>query len=65
MSREQIQTSLIELFNNPLKDGEKRKIVYWEDRDEASLERFNKMEIDNVKKHILDDKNYFKTKYIL
>lgn len=65
MSREQIQTSLIELFNNPLKDGEKRKIVYWEDRDKAFLEAFNEMEIDNVKKHILHDKNYFKTKYIL
>lgn len=65
MSKEQIQSSLTDLFNLPLRDGEKRKIVYWEDRDKAFLDAFNEMEIDNVKRHILHDKNYFKTKHIL
>lgn len=65
MSKDQIKSSLIELFHRPLKDGEKRKIIYWKDPDKAFLDSFNKMEIENVKKHILDDKNYFKTKYIL
>lgn len=65
MSKEQIQSQLTELFNHPLKDGEKRKIVYWNDKDKAFLDMFNQMEMENVKKHILNDKNYFKTKYIL
>lgn len=65
MSKDQIKSSLIELFHRPLKDGEKRKIIYWKDPDKAFLDSFNQMEIDNVKKHILDDKNYFKTKHIL
>lgn len=65
MSKEQIKSSLIDIFNSPLKDGEKRKIVYWEDRDKAFKDTFDNMEIDNVKKHILHEKNYFKTKYIL
>lgn len=65
MSKEQIQSQLTELFNHPLKDGEKRKIVYWNDKDKAFLDVFNLMEIDNVKKHILHENNYFKTKHIL
>lgn len=65
MSTEFITSSLKDIFNSPLKDGEIRKIVYWEDLDRAFEETFKNIEIDNVKKHILYENNYFKTKYLL
>lgn len=65
MSMESIKSSLVEIFNSPLRDGEKRKIIYWQDVDKAFVDELNSIEIDNVKKHILHEKNYFKTKYIL
>lgn len=65
MSIESIISSLKEIFNSPFKDGEIRKIVYWQDLDKAFEEEYENIEIDNVKKHILYDNNYFKTKYLL
>ena len=65
MSSESIVSSLKEIFNSPLKDGEYRKIIYWQDTDRAFEDEFSNIKIDNVKKHILNDNNYFKTKYLL
>lgn len=65
MSAEMIKSSLIELFSSPLKDGERRKIIYWQDIDGSLEEEFNNIKIENVKKHILVENNYFKTKYLL
>lgn len=65
MSIESIKSSLVEVLNSPLRDGETRKIIYWQDVDKAFEDTFNSIEIDNVKKHILHESNYFKTKYLL
>ncbi|NLW23294.1 MAG: BREX-1 system phosphatase PglZ type A [Tissierellia bacterium] len=65
MSLDSIVSSLEEIFNSPLKEGENRKIVYWQDIDGAFQEEFNSIQMDNVKKHVLYENNYFKTKYLL
>jgi len=39
----------VEIFHSPLREGEKRKIVYWQDVDKAFEDEFNSIEIDNVK----------------
>lgn len=65
MNIEGIILSLTEFFSSPLKDGDERKIIYWVDREKAFEESFNVIDIKNVKKHILHEKNYFKTKYLL
>ena len=61
----EIISSLNEIYNKPLKDGEERKIVYWIDVEKDYVGRIDEINIPNVKKHILEKDNYFYTKYLL
>ncbi|MGV8150063.1 MAG: hypothetical protein ACLKAN_13785, partial [Alkaliphilus sp.] len=65
MNLQEIVSSLADMFNQPLGDGEKRKIIYWLDRENAWADRFAEVAIDKVKKHVLTARNYFYTKYLL
>ena len=65
MELKQVITSLKKIYNEPLKDGEQRKIVFWTDPERAYVEDIHQIEVENVKIHIMDDSNQFYTKYLL
>ncbi|MEL3971110.1 BREX-1 system phosphatase PglZ type A [Rossellomorea oryzaecorticis] len=62
---EQIITTLTNYFNEPLKDGEQRKIIFWVDKDREFTEEVELLEIEQVIVHKLTNSNQFHTKYIL
>lgn len=65
MNLKEIQNTLVDKFAEPMKDGEKRKIIYWVDMERSFVEAFDEMEIECVVKHTLNTDNYFYTKYML
>lgn len=65
MNLDQIISTLTATFNEPLNDGEQRKIVFWVDKDREFVEEIGHLSIDNVKVHLLTDQNNFYSKYLL
>ncbi|MEC2303581.1 MULTISPECIES: BREX-1 system phosphatase PglZ type A [Heyndrickxia] len=65
MDIHQIETALSDIFHEPLKDGESRKLVFWLDKDNEFAEDINQISVDGVKIHQLTDHNQFYTKYLL
>ncbi|MBY6088217.1 BREX-1 system phosphatase PglZ type A [Priestia flexa] len=65
MNINQIEAALSDIFNEPLKDGEQRKIVFWVDKDNEFTEDIEQLTVDKVKVHTLTDRNQFQTKYLL
>ncbi|MBU5465808.1 BREX-1 system phosphatase PglZ type A [Virgibacillus sp. MSJ-26] len=65
MNLNQIMTSLTDLFNEPLNDGENRKIVFWTDLDEEFVTDYERVTIDDVKVIHLHDNNQFYVKHLL
>lgn len=57
--------SLKSEFNQPLKNGEKRKIVFWNDYDKEFEDVINDINLEGIKVHILTETNHFYTKYII
>jgi uncharacterized protein (TIGR02687 family) len=62
---DQIESALIDIFNEPLNDGEKRKIVFWVDKDNEFIEDIEQLSLEGVKVHTLTNRNQFYTKYLL
>lgn len=65
MNINQIESALADIFNEPLKDGEQRKIVFWVDKDNEFTEDIEQLAFDKVKIHTLTEHNQFQTKYLL
>src|SRR5690625_1999583 len=65
MNLEQINKSLAEMFNEPLKDGEERKIVFWTDTDKDFLDAFEKVHLEGIKTIHLHKNNQFYIKHLL
>jgi uncharacterized protein (TIGR02687 family) len=65
MNINQIEAALIDIFNEPLKEAEQRKIVFWVDKDNEFTEDIEHLTVDKVKVHSLTDRNQFQTKYLL
>ncbi|MDP9739387.1 UNVERIFIED_ORG: uncharacterized protein (TIGR02687 family) [Bacillus sp. B2I3] len=65
MNIDQISKTLTDTFNEPLNDGEHRKIIFWVDKDKEFVEEINHLYIDNVKVHQLTEQNNFYSKYLL
>ncbi|MBM7605942.1 uncharacterized protein (TIGR02687 family) [Metabacillus crassostreae] len=65
MNINQIEAALSDIFNESLKDGEQRKIVFWVDKGKEFAEEIEHLTIDKAKVHMLTDHNQFQTKYLL
>lgn len=65
MNLTQINEALTDLFNQPLKDGEERKLVFWTDLEKEFIEDFDKLSIDGVKILHLHENNQFYVKHLL
>jgi uncharacterized protein (TIGR02687 family) len=65
LNLDQIISTLTATFNEPLNDGEHRKIVFWVDKDKEFVEEINQLSLDNVKVHQLTESNNFYSKYLL
>lgn len=65
MNLSQIESSLQNIFNEPLKDGEHRKIVFWMDTDKEFIEEIDQLKLNGVKVRTLLDSNQFYIKYLL
>jgi uncharacterized protein (TIGR02687 family) len=65
MNLDQVVQTLTEFFQQPLDDGEQRKIIFWFDKDNEFAEDIEQVHIDNVKIHQLTEKNNFYTKLLL
>ena len=64
MNMNQIVPALSDIFNEPLKT-EKRKIVFWVDKDQEFTEEIDQLSLDGVKVHTLTEHNQFYTKHLL
>jgi uncharacterized protein (TIGR02687 family) len=62
---DQVVSTLTATFNEPLNDGEQRKIVFWVDKDREFIEEIHNISIENVKVHQLTVNNNFYSKYLL
>lgn len=65
MNLNQIESTLSDIFNEPLKDWEQRKIVFWVDKDKEFIEDIEQLTLDNVKVLTLSENNQFFTKHLL
>jgi uncharacterized protein (TIGR02687 family) len=65
LNLDQIVTTLTATFNETLKDGEQRKIIFWVDKDKEFVEEIDILSLDNVKMHKLTEQNQFLSKYLL
>lgn len=61
----QIESAIKDIFNEPLKDGELRKIVFWVDKDGEFIEEIEQLEIDRIEVQTLSDCNQFYMKHLL
>ena len=57
--------SLKNEFNKSLKNGEKRKIVFWNDYEKEFEDVINEVNIDGVRIHKITPTNSFYTKYLI
>lgn len=62
---EQIESALQDAFNEPLKSGEQRKIVFWVDKDLEFIDEIDQMTIDGVHIQKLTNNNQFYLKHLL
>jgi len=60
-----IEQSLDKKFAEKLKDGAKRKIIFWYDTEGQFLDIIDKLHLDHAKVHHLTETNHFCTKYLL
>lgn len=65
MNTIQIVTALTDIYNEPLKDEEERKLIFWTDYDKEFVNDFEKIQIDNVKIVHLHEHNQFYIKHLL
>lgn len=65
MNMMQIESSLQAIFDEPLSEGEQRKIVFWLDKDAEFIEEISHLSLQGVHIHTLTDRNQFQTKYLL
>ena len=61
----QIESALHDIFDEQLKDGELRKIIFWVDKENEFTEEIGQLQINGVKVHPLTERNQFYTKYLL
>lgn len=64
LNLDQITTTLTATFNESLKDGEQRKIVFWVDKGREFVEEIDSILIKSVKVHKLTEQNQFYSKYL-
>ncbi|WP_237712584.1 BREX-1 system phosphatase PglZ type A [Paenibacillus elgii] len=62
---DEVIKALQEAFQQPLNEGEQRKIIFWFDKDQEFAEYIHEVAIENVKVHTLSEGNSFYTKYLL
>lgn len=60
-----VAESLKSELNKPLKSGEKRKIIFWNDYDKEFEDIINDISLEGVRVHILTEANNFYTKYLI
>lgn len=65
MDFKKIASSLQDIFNEPLKDGEQRKIVFWTDMDEDFIDGYEQIDLDGVNIVHLHKNNQFYIKHLL
>ncbi|OOE12493.1 BREX-1 system phosphatase PglZ type A [Fictibacillus arsenicus] len=65
MNLDQVIATLTTTFNEPLKDGEQRKIIFWVDKDQDFFEEIDRIAINDVKIHKLTLNNNLYTKHLL
>lgn len=65
LNLDDIVSTLNTTFQQPLQDGEQRKIIFWLDKDREFVEDISELSLVNAKIHILTDVNSFYTKYLL
>jgi uncharacterized protein (TIGR02687 family) len=65
LNLDDIVNTLTATFQQPLLDGEQRKIIFWLDKDGEFVEDINELSLENVKIHQLTNTNSFYTKYLL
>ncbi|WP_449402791.1 hypothetical protein [Exiguobacterium artemiae] len=65
MNMTQIESALQDIFDEPLNNGEKRKLVFWVDKDKEFTEEIGQLALSNVKVQTLSDRNSFYIKHLL
>lgn len=61
----QIESALSDIFKEPCKEGELRKLVFWIDKDREFVDDMENLSVEGIKIHTLTEHNQFYTKYLL
>ena len=64
MNINQVAAALPDIFNDPLKDVGKRKIVFWVDKDKEFNEEMDQFVLEVIKVETLLENNQFHLKYL-
>ncbi|RFA32732.1 TIGR02687 family protein [Virgibacillus dokdonensis] len=65
MELNEIIETLKQTYSNPLSDHQKRRIIFWLDKDQEFLDVIEEIDIPDVTIHRVTEKNSFQTKYLL
>lgn len=65
MNVDEIVRALQEAYQQPLYEGEKRKIIFWFDKDQEFADYIHEIKIENIKVHRLTEGNSFYMKFLL
>ncbi|KRE50661.1 BREX-1 system phosphatase PglZ type A [Paenibacillus sp. Soil724D2] len=65
MNMDEVVKALQQAYQQPLQEGEQRKIVFWLDNDQEFINYIDEIALDNVKIQKLTAVNSFYTKYLL
>ena len=56
---------LLEVFQQPLKDYQKRRIVFWYDKSQLFSDELKEYQLEDLLVLRCDDQHYFETKYLV
>src|SRR5699024_7914163 len=65
MDLNQIESTLQKMFDEPLENYERRRIIFWEDQKKEFIDDWDSIELSNVKYQELKNDNQFYTKHLL
>ena len=65
MDMYEAEKRLREVFQQPLKDYQKRRIVFWYDKSQSFSDELKEYQLEDVLVLRCDDQHYFETKYLV
>src|SRR5699024_4390521 len=65
MDLNQIESTLLKMFDKPLENYEKRRIIFWEDQQQEFNDDWDSIKLEDIKLQELTNDNQFYVKHLL